>query len=99
MRMALTARIPNSAGNEAIKNGTMPKIMETAISALKPEAAYFTIDEGYRTAILYFDMQDASQMPPLLESFFMDLDAKVKIQPVMNAEDLRKGLGDMMSGT
>ncbi|MGW1378153.1 hypothetical protein ACWD6P_28305 [Streptomyces sp. NPDC002446] len=86
-------------GNELIKNGAMPKIMETAIAALKPEAAYFTLDGGDRTCFYYFDMQHSSQMPALVESFFMDLNAKISLQPVMNADDLRAGLGDLMSGT
>ncbi|MEU9126043.1 hypothetical protein AB0C96_40610 [Streptomyces sp. NPDC048506] len=99
MRMVLKARIPTDTGNELIKNGTLSKIMETAIAALKPEAAYFTVEGGDRTCFFYFDMQQSSQMPPLVESFFMDLHANVSLQPVMNADDLRIGLSELMSGT
>ncbi|WP_432141163.1 hypothetical protein [Streptomyces sp. bgisy084] len=99
MRMVLTARIPTETGNEVIQNGSLPKIMETAIAALQPEAAYFTLDGGERTAYFYFDMKESSQMPTLLESFFMDLHAKVSLQPVMNTAELRTGLGHLMSGT
>ncbi|MFF4604867.1 hypothetical protein ACFY12_19310 [Streptomyces sp. NPDC001339] len=99
MRMVLKAQIPTEAGNELIKNGTLSKIMEAALSALKPEAAYFTLDHGDRTCFYYFDMQQSSQIPPLIESFFMDLHAKVSLQPVMNADELRTGLSDLMSGT
>ena len=99
MRMVLKARIPTEAGNEVLRTGDMSKIMETAIAALKPEAAYFTLDDGDRTCFFYFDMQQSSQMPPVLESFFMELNAKISLQPVMNADDLRIGLGDLMSGT
>lgn len=99
MRMLLKAQIPTAVGNEMIKSGAMSKIMESAIAALKPEAAYFTLDEGDRTCFYYFDMQQSSQIPPLIESFFMDLNAKVTLQPVMNADDLRIGLSELMSGT
>ncbi|UZJ33544.1 hypothetical protein [Streptomyces endophytica] len=99
MRMVLKARIPTEAGNAVLRNGTLLKIMEAAYAALQPEAAYFTLEDGERTCFFYFDMQQSSQMPPVLESFFMDLNAKVALQPVMNADDLRTGLGDMMSGT
>ncbi|MEU5241355.1 hypothetical protein ACF05W_10855 [Streptomyces lydicus] len=99
MRMVLKAQIPTEAGNDVLRSGSMPKIMETAVAALKPEAAYFTLDGGDRTCFFYFDMQQSSQMPPVLESFFMELHAKVSIQPVMNMDDLRIGLGDLMSGT
>ncbi len=99
MRMVLTARIPTEVGNELIKSGALPKIMETALAALQPEAAYFTLDGGDRACFYYFDMQQSSQMPALVESFFMDWHAKVSLQPVMNADDLRRGLGELMSGT
>ncbi|MET7795529.1 hypothetical protein [Streptomyces decoyicus] len=99
MRMVLKARIPTEPGNELIQNGELPKIMETAIAALQPEAAYFTLDDGERTAFFYFDMTESSQMPTLLEAFFMDLHARVSLQPVMNAQDLRTGLSELMSGT
>ncbi|WP_310726448.1 hypothetical protein [Streptomyces sp. N2A] len=99
MRMVLKARIPTEAGNAVLRNGTLLKIMEAAYAALQPEAAYFTLEDGERTCFFYFDMQQSSQMPPVLESFFIDLNAKVSLQPVMNADDLHTGLGDMMSGT
>ncbi|MFD9206386.1 hypothetical protein ACFVZM_08890 [Streptomyces sioyaensis] len=99
MRMVLKARIPIQARNEVIRSGRLPKVMESALAALKPEAAYFTLDDGEQTAFFYFDMQESWQMPTLLESFFMDLHAKVSLQPVMNADDLRTGYGELMSGT
>ncbi|GAB7030060.1 hypothetical protein AB0G35_27480 [Streptomyces sp. NPDC021749] len=99
MRMVLKARIPTEAGNAIFRNGDLSKILDAAFAALQPEAAYFTLEEGDRTCFFYFDMQQSSQMPPLLESFFMDLNAKVSLQPVMSADDLRTGLADMMSGT
>ncbi|WP_328383126.1 hypothetical protein OHS81_05980 [Streptomyces sp. NBC_00400] len=99
MRMVLTARIPTQTGNELIQNSQLSKIMESAFAALQPEAAYFTLDEGERTAFFYFDMRESSQMPTLLESFFMDLNAKVSLRPVMNAEEWRTGLSELMSGT
>ncbi|TJZ54514.1 hypothetical protein FCH28_15490 [Streptomyces piniterrae] len=98
MRMVLKAQIPVEAGNEAIRNGTMSKVIESALESIKPEAAYFTTDDGYRTAFLYFDMQDSSQMPVVAESFFLDMNANVTIKPVMNTDDLRKGLKAMQGG-
>ncbi|MER0483791.1 hypothetical protein ABR737_36595 [Streptomyces sp. Edi2] len=99
MRMVLTARIPTRTGNELIQSGELSKIMESAFAALRPEAAYFTLDDGERTAFFYFDMRESSQMPTLLESFFMDLNAKVSLRPVMNADEWRTGLSELMSGT
>lgn len=91
MRMLLTAQIPTEAGNEAIRDGTLPQTLEKALGALNPEAAYFTLKDGQRTAFVFFDMQESSQMPPVVESFLMELHAQVDLTPVMNADDLRQG--------
>jgi hypothetical protein len=92
MRMLLKASMEVNAGNKAIKSGTLPKIMQGLMEELKPEATYFTAIGGKRTALIFFDMKDSSQIPPIAERFFMELNAEVEFLPVMNAEDLKKGL-------
>ncbi|WP_284347565.1 hypothetical protein [Streptomyces atroolivaceus] len=39
-------------------------------------------------------MEDSAQMPPLLEPLF-HAGSEIGLQPVMNLDDLRVGLGDM----
>ncbi|WP_234386643.1 hypothetical protein [Streptomyces sp. ERV7] len=78
--------------NDAIRNGTLPKTVESALEALQPEAAYFTTQNGCRTAFIFFDLTDSSHMPKFSEPFFMELGAKVSYTPVMDRDDLRKGL-------
>ncbi|WP_371527267.1 hypothetical protein OG302_15030 [Streptomyces sp. NBC_01283] len=92
MRVMLRARLDTQISNEAIKNGTLPKIMQSVTEQLKPEAAYFGPGDGGRTATFVFDMEDSSQMPSIAEPFFLELGAEIEISPVMNAEDLHKGL-------
>ncbi|MBQ1090674.1 DUF3303 family protein [Streptomyces sp. B93] len=92
MRVMLRATMNTEAANEGIKNGTLPKAVESMMERLKPEAAYFTPNHGARSCILVFDMQDTSQMPSVSEPLFQQFGAEVEIQPVMNADDLRKGL-------
>ncbi|MFI9584484.1 DUF3303 family protein [Streptomyces sp. NPDC052236] len=92
MRVMLRARLDTQRSNEAIKSGELQKIMESMMERLKPEAAYFGPTEGGRSCTFVFDMQDSSQMPTIAEPLFEGLGAKIDIQPVMNAEDLRKGL-------
>jgi len=81
--------------NEAIRNGTLPKMIQEAVEHLKPEAAYFTTDHGKRTAFLVFDMQESSQMPVTGEPFFLNLGAEVSYTPVMNLDDVQKGLSQL----
>jgi len=92
MRTMLKVTMEVTAANKAIKSGTLPRIMQATMEALKPEAAYFTTEEGKRTAFIFFDMKDTSQIPPIAEPFFMELNADVQFTPVMNGEDLKKGL-------
>lgn len=94
MRMLLTARMDTEHANRAVSDGTMPKLIEDIVDTLKPEAAYFTPVEGERTCMLVFDMEDSAQMPPIAEPFFL-AGARVSVQPVMNLDDLRRGLGNL----
>jgi hypothetical protein len=95
MRVMLKATLDTEKGNEAIRGGKLPQIMQEAMEKLKPEAAYFGPTGGRRTCFLVFDMQESSQMPPSLEPFFTDLNAEIEIFPVMNSDDLQKGLSQL----
>ena len=92
MRVMLKISIPTEDGNKAIRDGSLGKTIETAMAELKPEAAYFTVDGGKRTAFMVLDMKDSSQMPVIGERFFFALNASIEVVPVMNADDLKKGL-------
>jgi hypothetical protein len=96
MRMMMTVQIPTKAGNAAIKDGSLPKIVGKALDALKAEAAYFTSKEGMRTGLIFFDMADSSDIPSAAEPFFMGLDAKITFEPVMNADEMGAGVGKAM---
>ncbi|HZU95707.1 MAG TPA: hypothetical protein VFF73_03295 [Planctomycetota bacterium] len=92
MRVMLKVTMPVQAGNRAIVEGRLPKVIEKTMKELKPEAAYFTAEDGERTAFFFFDMKDSSQLPAIAEPFFMELDARVSVVPAMNPEDLKAGL-------
>jgi hypothetical protein len=96
MRMMMTVQIPTKPGNAAIKDGSLPQIVGKALDALKAEAAYFTSEEGMRTGLIFFDMADSSDIPSAAEPFFMGLDAKITFAPVMNADEMRAGVGKAM---
>ena len=96
MRTMMRVTIPADAGSAAIKSGRLPKLMAEVAAKLKPEAAYFTADGGKRTAYFFFDLADSSLIPGIAEPFFGELSAAVEFMPVMNADDLQKGLARAM---
>lgn len=95
MRVLLKVGMDTAKSNDAVRNGTLGKLMQESMEQIKPEAAYFTAEEGKRTAYLVFDMQDASLMPVISEPFFQNLDAEVSYTPLMNFEDVQKGLSQL----
>src|SRR4051794_7748580 len=63
MRMLMKVQMPTESGNDAIKDGSLPQVMASSLEALRAEAAYFTAEDGMRTALIFFDMKDASDIP------------------------------------
>jgi hypothetical protein len=96
MRMLMTVEMDTEAASRSIKDGTLPKVMESTLSQLHPEAAYFTTHDGHRTAYIVFDLQEPAQMPQIAEPLFSGLGAKIDLSPVMNGDDLREGIGRLM---
>ena len=88
MRMLLKVSIPNDAGNAAILNGTLAGTIQKILDELKPEAAYFSEDNGERTGYIFFDMQEPSQLPAVAEPWFLALNARITVRPAMIPADL-----------
>ena len=97
MRMMLKAKMDTAATSKAIQDGRMPKVMQSTLERLKPEAAYFGPEGGQRTAFIIFDMDDPSQLPAISEQLFSEFNATVEVFPVMDREDLQRGLSALGS--
>lgn len=95
MRTMIRIRIPVEAGNKSVKDGSLPKTLGETLDRLKPEAAYFYTDGGLRTTLMVIDLKDPSEIPPIAETFFQAFDASVEFFPVMNADDLKKGVAQV----
>jgi hypothetical protein len=96
MRMILKFTAPVEKGNAAINDNTLASTVVSVMSRLKPEAAYFAPMNGERGAMIFFDLADPSQIIEVVEPLFLNLNATVELIPVMNAEDLRKGLSKVV---
>lgn len=95
MRVMLDVSIPVEAGNEALKDGRLQRTIMGVVDQIHPEASYFYPSRGKRHAIMVFDLRDQTHIPLVAERFFQDLNAEVRLTPVMNLEDLQKGLGQI----
>ncbi|MCC6222626.1 MAG: hypothetical protein IT201_03935 [Thermoleophilia bacterium] len=93
MRMLLKVQMPVERGNEAFKSGALQRTIESTVATLEPEAAYFYAEDGKRTALFIFEMEGSWELPPTVEPLFEYLDASVHVTPVMNGDDLQRGLG------
>ena len=97
MRFLIKASLPIEKGNATIKDGSLPKIIQSILEEQKPEAAYFAEENGERTAFIFVDIQDPSQIPAIAEPWFLAFDAKVEFHPAMTVEDLMKAGPDIES--
>jgi hypothetical protein len=96
MKMMITARMPHDIFNAAVKDGTAGAKLNRILEESKPEAVYFTDNDGQRTAILIVDMADASKIPSLAEPWFLVFEADVEFKVVMTPGELKKsGLDEM----
>lgn len=92
MRMMIRWSVPVESGNKAFADGTLMATVGELMDRLKPEAAYFWPENGKRSGMAVFDMADPSEIPQITEGLFTNLNAAVSFDPVMNPEDLKKGL-------
>jgi len=90
MRFLVKVNMPVEAGNRLAKAGKLGTTIQSILEDLKPEAAYFTDNNGQRSGFLFLDMQDASQIPAIAEPWFLALNASIEIHPVMVPSDLAK---------
>jgi hypothetical protein len=93
MRFLVKVNIPVEAGNAAAKAGKLGTTIQSILADQKPEAVYFTDDNGQRTAFLFLEMQDASQIPAIAEPWLLAFNAGIEIHPVMVPDDLIRAGG------
>lgn len=91
MRMLLRVGIPVESGNAAARSGNLGKTIQGILAELKPEAAYFSEENGERTGFIVFDMKESSQLPAIAEPWFLAFNARITVRPAMNLEDLAAG--------
>ncbi|WP_414907987.1 panthothenate synthetase [Pseudomonas sp. IT-P253] len=90
MKMLLMVECPNEPFNSLVKAGKVGEVIERILESIKPEAAYFTEQDGRRGGIFLVDVQDSADIPAYAEPFFLNFNASCKFRIVMSPQDLQK---------
>ena len=77
MRALIHVTFPIEPFNSAVRKGTAGDILKRILDEIKPEAAYFTENNGQRGAVLVVDVADPSKVPAIAEPFFLSFNAQV----------------------
>jgi hypothetical protein len=95
MRFLLKVNIPVESGNAAAKSGKLGATIQSILADLKPEAVYFTDNNGQRAGFIFLEMKDASEIPAIAEPWLLAFNASIELHPVMVPEDLAKAGGSI----
>ena len=88
MRMLMHVQLPVEPFSTAVRDGSAGQKIQKILEAIKPEAAYFTDQNGRRGGILVVNVNDPSAVPSLAEPFFLTFNAEVEFRIAMTPEDL-----------
>jgi len=90
MKMLLIVDFPLEPFNSLVRSGTAGEIIERILETIKPEAAYFTEQDGKRGGIFVVNLQTPSDVPYFAEPFFLNFQASCKFRILMSPEDIQK---------
>jgi len=87
---------PHEEFNVAVKNGTAGSKLRMILEDIRPEAVYFTEQNGQRGAVVIVDIEDQSKIPAFAEPWFLNFRADVQFRIAMTPADLEKsGLDEL----
>jgi hypothetical protein len=89
MRMLLHVLFPTEPFNALVRDGKAGEVLQKIMAELKPEAVYFTEEDGMRAALLVVDVASPADVPKLAEPFFLNFDAECRLRIVMSPADLK----------
>jgi hypothetical protein len=91
MRVLLNVKFPHAEFNAAVRDGSVGGKISRILEATKPEAVYFTEQDGRRSVVMVVELADASKIPSLAEPWFLNFNADVELRVVMSPDDLKHG--------
>lgn len=90
MRVLMTVSLPVETANDMAMDGMLGKKIKEILDEQKPEAAYFTTEDGMRTGLIFLNLKYSSEIPKYAEPWFLSFDAFIDVKPVMSFADLQK---------
>ncbi|MFZ3185255.1 MAG: hypothetical protein WA173_14070 [Pseudomonas sp.] len=79
MKMLLTVEIPHEPFNSLVRAGTANEVIGRILESIKPEAAYFTEQDGIRCGIFLINVQNSSEVPAFAEPFFSQFPGQLQV--------------------
>ena len=96
MRMLIDFYLPIEPFNTYVRDGSAGDRIAKIMDDLKPEAVYFTEQDGKRGGVMIIDVASPSDVPRIAEPFFLTFNADVRFHVCMTPDDLAKaGLDDL----
>jgi hypothetical protein len=89
VRMLMKVTFPVETFNAAVRDGTAGAKMGRILEEIKPEAVYFTDDDGKRSGLLIVDLPHPSKIPALAEPWMLTFNASIELKVAMTPEDLQ----------
>ena len=90
MRMLMHLQFPLEPFNTWVRDGSAGKKVQAILEAIRPEAAYFSENNGHRGGLLVVNVKDPSDVPVLAEPWFLTFNAAVEFRIAMTPEDLSR---------
>jgi hypothetical protein len=97
MRILMNIRIPHEPFNTAVRQGKAGEILKRIVDEAKPEAVYFTEQDGARGCIMVVNFNEPSNIPALAEPWFLNFNADCEFRVAMTPADLEKSGLDQLA--
>src|SRR5690242_1060003 len=89
MRVLLQTIFPTEPFNELVKSGKIGAIMQRIMEDVKPEAVYFTEQDGKRSGLFVINLASPSDIPKVAEPFFLTFNAECHLRDPRSPEGFR----------
>ena len=89
MKMLLRVTLPHGPFNAMVKDGSVGKMLDKIIGEIKPEAVYFTLNDGKRSALMVVNVSKPADYVKYAEPFFLKFSSDVSYEIVMSPEELK----------